>query len=187
MKTFYSLLFFTLILCSCSSNNLSRAKAEELIVKNQHLPAIQTVELSRNFLKKSWSDPSWMPAACVSVGGTYWDHKQRLDDLTAKGLITLGESHQHNGECNYMWATVTLTDEGKKYLVSDTGGAYQLRALEVSFGEVTGIQVNEQFKVAEAHYTLKKSNITPFGGNIASDPISGNATFALFDDGWRIQ
>lgn len=187
MKAMYVLLISSLFLCSCGSKHLSRGRAEELIVKKMSLPTVETTQLGKKFLKKSWSDPSWMPAACLVVGGQYSDFKKKLDDLQAKGLIVVGESKQHSGECNYLWATVTLTDNGKKYLVNDSGGAYQVKVDDLQFGEVTGVQVNEQFKVAEVDYTLKKANSTPFGSDESTSPTSRRASFVLFDDGWRIQ
>jgi hypothetical protein len=182
----FHVVLFSLLLVSCG-NKLSRGKAEELIAKNMNLPAIQTIQLGTSFLKRSWSDPSRMPAMCMGTGEKYSDVQARLDELQSKGLISVGEYHQHRGECNYLWATVALTNDGKKYLVSDANGVFQVKAYELTFGEVTGIQINEQFKVAEADYTLKITNRTPFGSTFSADPISRKATFALFDDGWRIK
>jgi hypothetical protein len=84
MKAQYVLLISSVFLCSCSSKNLSRGKAEELIVKKLNLPAVETAQLGKNFLKLSWSDPSWMPAACVVVGQRYSDVKPKLDGCKLK-------------------------------------------------------------------------------------------------------
>lgn len=175
----------TMLICSCS-NDLSRQKAAELISKQQKLPTIETIQLGKSYLKESRHD-SW--GVCMVIGDKYSDSgvKERLDGLQAKGLISIGEKKQHDGECNYVWATVELTNEGKKYLVKDADGEYQIKVNELTFGEITGIQIHEQFKVAEAGYTLRRINITPFGSSISTVPINRNATFALFDDGWRIK
>lgn len=178
-----SLALATMLLCSCS-NDLSRQKAAELISRHQKLPAIETIQLGKRVLKDSRHD-SW--GVCLNIGDKYSDVKGRLDELQAKGLISIGENQQHEGQCNYLWATVELTDEGKKYLVKDADGEYQIKVCEVTFGEITGIQIHEQFKVAEADYTLRKINLTPFGSNISTVPMNRKATFALFDDGWRIK
>lgn len=177
----------TILLCSCS-NDLSRQKAAELISRQQKLPATQTIVLGRYF-KRAWSDPSWIPAACLVSGGgkEYSDVEQSLAEWQSKGLISIGEDQTKKGECNYLWATTSLTDEGKKYLVKVSGGAHEVKTHDLAFGEITGIQINEQFKVAEADYTLTKINITPFGNNISTELINRSATFALFDDGWRIK
>lgn len=182
----------TMLICSCSGNNLSRQKAAELISRQLKLPATQTIVLG-SYFKRSWSDPASGPfgisAACLVSGGgkDYSDVEQFLAGLQSKGLITIGERKDHNGECNYLYATTILTDEGKQYLVKESGGAHEVKAYELGFGEVTGIQINEQLKTAEADYTLSVTNITPFGNNTPTQPIYRKATFALFDDGWRIK
>jgi hypothetical protein len=181
-----SLALATMLICSCS-NDLSRQKAAELISKQLELPTIETTQLGKSYLKNSWGDPSMMPAVCVVTGDQYSDVKKRLDELQAKDLIRIGENQQHEGECNYIWATVKLTDEGRKYLVKDTDGAYQLKVDELTFGEITGIQIQEQSKMAVADYTLMRTNITPFGSNLSTTPISRQATFTLYDNGWRIK
>jgi hypothetical protein len=174
----------TMLMCSCGSNDLSRPKAAELISRQLKLPMTETITLGKSYLKKSWDD-SW--GVCMVIGDKYPDVKKWLDELQAKDLISISEDRQHEGTCNYLYATVTLTDEGKKYLVKDADGAYHLKADELTFGEVTGIQINEQLKTAVADYTLKRTNLTPFGSNISTQPITKQATFALFDDGWRIK
>jgi hypothetical protein len=179
------------LICSCS-NNLSRHKAADLISQQLKLPATQTVVLA-SYFKKSWSDPASGPfgisAACLVSGDgkNYSDMKQILAGLESKGLISIGERKDHEGECNYLYATTNLTEEGKKYLVKESDGIHVVKAYDLAFGEVTGIQINEQFKTATADYTLTKINITPFASNISTEPINGKATFALFDDGWRIK
>lgn len=181
-----------MLICSCNSNDLSRQKAAELISKQQKLPVTQTFVLG-SYFKSSRSDPAsgpfGMTAACLVSGGgeDYSEVKQVLTELQSKGLITVGERTDKNGECNYIYATTTLTDEGKKYLVKESDGTHEVKIYDLAFGEVTGIQINEQLKIAEADYTLKIINITPFGKNISTVPIYRKATFALFDDGWRIK
>ena len=185
-------LSISLLVVSCSSNDLSRQKAAELISRQQKLPVTQTIVLG-SYFKRAWSDPAsgafGISAACLVSGGdkTYSDVAQSLAELQSKGLISIGERKDHNGECNYLYATTKLTDEGKKYLVKESGGVHELKAYDLAFGEVTGIQINEQLKTAEADYTIRVTNITPFGSNIPTAPINRKATFALFDDGWRIK
>jgi len=123
----------------------------------------------------------------MMVGGDkYSDKKEMLDELQTKHLITVNESTTREGECTYLWAGVVLTDEGKKYLLGETDGQYVVRVCEIAFDGVTGIQEHEQSKVAVADFTLKRINITPFGENISQASFSRQATFSLFDDGWRI-
>jgi hypothetical protein len=172
--------------CGCSRNDLSRPKAAELIAIQQKLPIVQTTVFGK-YVKKSWSDPSWMPAVCMYNENDYAEAQPRLASWASKGLITISESEERKGECHYLWVNTNLTNEGRKYLVKESGGVHEVKIYELAFGEVTGIQINEQFKAAEVEYTLKKVNISPFSGNISMEPIKKRASFALYDDGWRIQ
>lgn len=171
--------------------SMSREQAAGVIAKNLNLPEIKMTNLGKRFLVKSWSEPSPMPALC-NVSGKYGDPmdastKERLDELQSKGLVSLGKDRIRDHECNFLYTTATLTPDGKKYLVKETAVGYEVKAYELAFGEVTGIQINEQMKAAQADYTLKKINITPFGNNISVAPISGQAAFSLYDDGWRMR
>ena len=175
-----------------SANALSRKKAEELITKALRLPVTETFVLG-SYFKRSWSDPASGPfgisAACMVSGGdrTYSEMEQYLTGLQSRGLITIGERKDHNGECNFLYATTNLTEEGKKYLVKESDGVHQMKANDLVFGEITGIQVFEQSKTALADYTLKITNITPFGSSLRLQTIPRQATFALYDDGWRVK
>jgi len=177
------------MLFSCS-NNLSRGKAKELIIQKMHLPQIETTKMLKRYLDHSWGDMGFfsMPKVCYVVGDQYSDVKGRLDDLQAKGVINITQSEEYNDGCHFVWKNVNLTDEGKKYLVADANGEYELRTSELAFGQVTGIQVNEQFKVAEANFTIRRVNATPFADNDVSriTDIDNAVNFSLYDDGWRI-
>jgi hypothetical protein len=176
------------LLCSCG-NGLSRGKAEDLISKQLSLPATHTTKLFGYYSKRFWSDPVvgfGTITICRDDGIQFADNEQQLNEWQSKGLITIGESSGKSGACHSLGATTTLTDEGKKYLVTRTGGVSEVRTNDVAFGEVTGIQVNEQFKVAEVDYTLKNVNLTPFGSGTSTAPIVQKAMFRLFDDGWRL-
>jgi hypothetical protein len=172
---------------------LSRGKAEELIVKKMNLPVIQTVSLDKQFRKDISFPEPWKNADCITdpeviaSRDKYLPMKQRLDELQGKGVIIVSESIDHRDNCDIKWAKITLTDEGKKYLVQDSGDAYHLKAYERTFGEVTGIQINEQSKEAVADYTIRVANITPFVDNLPVNPTTHSAQFTLYDDGWRIQ
>jgi hypothetical protein len=189
MKTLHLLSISFLFLCSCSSNGLSRQKAANLISQQQGLPSTQTVRVFSKYLKRSWSNPTSGFAAitiCNYSGETFSDVQQRLTEWQSKGVVSLGESTD-GGDCPALWVTVSLTNEGKKYLVRESGGGYEVKGYDLAFGEVTGIQINEQFKSAEADYTLRQVNMTAFGSSASGAPIRRRASFALFDDGWRMR
>jgi hypothetical protein len=82
--------------------------------------------------------------------------------------------------------TVALTEEGRKYLVSESDVRLRLRACEIVLGDIAGIQVMEQFNVAEVTYTLETTTITPFGVQVCQQQSNRRESFSFFDDGWRI-
>lgn len=190
MKTFHALFISALVLGACGcSNDLSRPKAVELISAQQRLPMPQTITVADRYLKRSWNRPVvgfGTVTLCTYDGETYADVEQRLLYYQAQGLISVGFV-TNDGNCPAIWATVSLTNDGKKYVSAESGGVHQVKVFDLAFGEVTGIQPNEQFTAARADYTLKMINVTPFGGNIALDQVTRSATFARFDDGWRIE
>jgi len=185
---------------------LSRERAAELIQKHHRLPAAQLVTIGRHIMK-SRSDPdrsgSFMPAITLCVvnqqGETYDDMNPKFMQWKERDLLHVVQTEEHQGKCNYLWADVRLTDEGWKYLVNRSENperpgifnkgafTFKLKTCDLVFGEVTGIVINDQFKMAEVEYTTRYSNLTPFALNISSSPRKATATFILYDDGWRMK
>lgn len=185
---------------------LSRERAAELIQKHHRLPAAQLVTIGRHIMK-SWGDPdrsgSFMPAITLCVvnqpGETYDAMNPKFMQWKERGLLHVVQTEEHQDKCNYLWADVRLTDEGWKYLLNRAENperpgifnkgafTFKLKTCDLVFGEVTGIVINDQFKMAEVEYTTRYSNLTPFALNINSSPRKGTATFILYDDGWRIK
>jgi len=128
-----------------------------------------------------------MEKICMVREARYSVAKSKLDDLQSKGLITINESDQYSDGCHYTWANAILTNDGKKYLVRDVNTEYEVKTCEIAFGQITGVQMNEQFKVATADYTLQRINFTPFADSSSNQDITRHANFSLYDDGWRIQ
>ena len=170
-------------LFGCDGNKLSRSEAKNLIVKAYSLPRNESVELKKTYYISQQSH-GWSTA--LISGERYSDHKRKLEELQSKGVITIGDTTFYGTDIDITSAIVKLTNEGKKYLIQDDGDKFIVKSCEVDFGEITGIQIQEQFKVAEANYTLIRKNITPFGENISQRPENRRSTFSLYDDGWRI-
>ena len=182
-----------LTLASCRSKaSISRDQAAGLIKAKLNLPEIETISLKKEYFKGSRADDegSSMPTLCIdSVGEDgLASEKPALEALRAKDVISFGkDSAKRKRKCVYLYATVSLTDEGRKHLVRETSEAYILKAYELNFGEVTGVQVNEQLKQAQVDFTLVVSQITPFARGIPGSPMGRQASFSLYDDGWRMQ
>lgn len=180
------------LLCICSCNgNLSRGDARRQISQSLQLPATQTTRISRVALNSATSarGGGFMPTItiCRDLGTQWADVRGRIKALEEKGLVTLGQKVQKSGSCTYEYTTISLTPEGQRYLVSEGDDGYAVRTHTLVFGEVTGIRVIEQVKIAEAQYTLKTEDVTPFASDLSREPVARSATFQQFDDGWRIQ
>lgn len=183
-----------IILCGCA-NRLSRSRAQELLVRKLGLPQPQTVKIFKAYSKRTWSDPV-VGFGTVTICVNYGDADQQFGNMEPKlnrwvsgGLLQLTDTTGRTGRCNYISANAQLTDEGRKYLLRESKDVYEARLYDLVFGEVTGMQVREELKVAEVEYTLERSNFTPFAlvlGEGSTEPISRKAVFALYDDGWRV-
>jgi hypothetical protein len=180
--------FLTTILASIismlgCSNDLSRDKAREIIIKslNYPIPATEPLDIgskiSADQMKLTW-----------------------LESLKNEGLI----SYTYHGQ-NFMKfhvVSVSLTDKGMKYVL---GGIYlpdfpawspglkyvNVKIAEKQFVEVTGIRLSGNKNEAVVEYTWKYANFTPFAkGDLAG--YDKNKTYKeavnmqLYDDGWRI-
>jgi hypothetical protein len=184
--TIVSLMLLLIGLSSCG-NDLSRGKAASLIEEAYQFPKPESIAIQKSYIKKSWNDPSNFPAICfVTDDMKYSNVSIMLDAMQSKQLIAIVERTTKSGECNFIWADVALTDEGRKYLMNETDQKLVVRTAEIALNEITGIQMNEQSKTAVADFTLKRINITPFATDNVAAPSGGQVMFSLFDDGWRI-
>jgi hypothetical protein len=108
--------------------------------------------------------------------------ESELSEAEKQGLLKVGQIQSN-------WRKeITITDEGKKYLISKEGTNCTVKIVEVHFGEITGIISGG--KHATVEFTQIFKNVTPFGkimrfkeGKI----YPKSAEFLLYDDGWRIQ
>jgi len=171
---------------SCSKD-LSRSEAEDLIIQNLNLPQPETSQFDVLYVE---GDIPW------NLTHISKEEESMLSSFSNKGLINIIKI-PHNTKISgpmggtiatQNWTTikVELTNEGRKYLVQENKDYYTIKICEITFGEVTGIQTNEQSGIAEVNYTLKRENITPFGINISQTPLNRMTSFSLYDDGWRI-
>lgn len=85
------------------------------------------------------------------------------------------------------YASVKLTDAGRRYLQSEHSENYIMKAYEIGMGEVTGIQIDGSATRAVVEYSLVVLNATPFAENVPASPMRRRASFSLYDDGWRMQ
>jgi hypothetical protein len=184
------LLFVSFFFFSCSKN-LSRSEASVLIMKKYNLPQIESKEINKSYFKNSkYVDYCSFPKVSIYIGDriTYSDNENVLIALKEKGLINISETVEQEREYDEdnTYAIVLLTDEGRKYLINESKEKFIVKTCEITFGEITGIQMQEQVKVAEVNYTLKRINCTPFGNEGSQEIENRTDSFSLLDDGWRI-
>lgn len=183
-------IIMSLVIQACSSDQLTRTKAKELVLTNNDYPR----EITTVF------------AFGTVQGGHLWKNYQSfVPELNESGLGQAKIVRQQP-----LIVDIALTENGsgfvrdKKYgkttfvLDSVLGkGKYETYVASivlyvVSFGEISGITYNnEEQTIAQVEYT-EIYEPTPFaslnlpGGFMHKEPTSEvKATFRLYDDGWR--
>lgn len=167
------------------------SEAKDLIIKKEGFPQYRTIEIKKEYLQSR--RVLWGFAKVRGWEGTYLDSEELSESLnyySNNKLIVIGKKNieginDWSGVLeSWLVYTITPTDEGKKYIVSENAEEYIFKTCDLNFGEITGIQMQEQFKTATANYTIIIKP-TPFGFNISQGSENRTAKFSLFNDGWR--
>lgn len=185
------LIGITILLINGCSNNLSREEACKIIVKKYDLPQKKIVEIRKKYYKSQEGDKGIFGMPYIAVMNHDYDYsnfKNMLVALESKGLITISETTTYSEHIHFTWATVNLTDEGRKYFSGENDEVYKLKSADIEMGEITGIIERDKSNSSEVNYTLNIKNITPFGEafNINAETINKRTTFSKYDDGWRM-
>lgn len=170
-----------ILLLATSCGKLSRAKAKEEIIKKYNLPKEETKAFS------------------LSVESDIEKRvKLNFKELQDEGILT----YYNDGSGFYGgMLQATLTEKGKQLVVSENyvpafneilpgGNNISVKVAKLEFGEITGIQEIKEINAVRVIYTLVRKDITPFGKiafNLIEEPVSYEATFTKYDDGWRIE
>jgi hypothetical protein len=203
IKNISTAIFLAIIYIFFSScgNDLSRSKAKDAIIAKYNLPSKETKEIPKSYYVSQYNEGGFLPPVGLWNGENYPKHKNTLDMWQSQGLITLQEmdDRESNG-LHWVYKKIDLTEKGKKFLISDEKEKFIVQTCELEFGEVTGIRIQEQAKIAEVEFTLNRVNCSPFtetryGSHSAydkswdytRDPYKRKISFSLYDDGWRIE
>ncbi len=159
------LILSTILLTSCS-DELTRSKAEQIIIKDQGYP--------RNRTYKFFVDSPFETSVY---------HK-----LQDKGILT----YTLYGNSMNRGVSIDFTEEGKQYVLSEPYIDRTAKVVDVvsgveSFIEITGVKpINENEMLVE--YTVVFDSVSPFGEvkRIVPETFTVDATFNKYDDGWRI-
>ncbi|WP_316834998.1 hypothetical protein [Pedobacter nutrimenti] len=173
MKTIVLMLSFlaTIVFCGCGNDNLDAATAKKLILEKEKYPRVFDYDVS-----------------C----GDMTVAKEFLDlGLEEQGLVTIMKS-QTMSQLSMPW--ITFTEKSKPYLLprSEQDLKYKgqpVKLADLTFGEIKGIVMGKDGKVAMVQYSLLYKNLTPFIKLIKRDLNKEElhkAYFVRYDTGWQM-
>jgi hypothetical protein len=185
-------LLFTLTSCS---KHLDRSEAKKQIAATLKYPSYKEYYIPKSFSKDMHTEGYGVTAEVGSEDARYIEQMVAL--FASQNLVSLQETQRQNERSAAIFGTalrtwisvaVTLSDEGKKYVLKETPSTYTVKLWDTDVDKVTGIQETEQSKTSLVGYTVTNKNVTPFGINFndKDDTLQKTAYFSLFDDGWRI-
>ncbi|MGB3345042.1 MAG: hypothetical protein WBA61_14130 [Aequorivita sp.] len=178
------LLFFPLVFATSCSNELSRSNAENQIVEALQFPQDELLRL------------------IVEDRTIYMMNTQRdWEKYREAGLLTYRSFGKSSSGGSFPTVTIggsgvraELTPKGKEYLKSEIKTAgyekyVMVKQADLEFGEITGIKSYPENSSAMVDYTIKRTNITPFGAlsHLKEEIIEKTASFDKYDDGWRLR
>lgn len=170
MKNLFLILVCT-VFVGCSSKELGREKAFELIQKNKEYPKIYDEDVFAG-------DP---------------EHAQKImtTNLEQNGYVTLNRKRTLFDDR----PIIVFTEKSKPFLLETPTKdrehqVQKVKVADVILGEITGIKMLNENKSAIAEYTIHYKNVTPFVALVRgklnhTDTVK--AYFSLFDDGWRME
>ena len=173
MKAISNLLIAALLFAACSSEKkLDRETALKLLKDKSASSQIVDDEIYR-------SDPE--------------EAKKILDaGLEGEGLVIVQKTQSLDDAGKPL---VTFTEKAKPYLLplspkEEELDVQKVKVAEEVIEEVTGVQMLDGDKKAVVEYTTTYKNVTPFS-KVHQLELTGKkthkASFALFDDGWRLE
>lgn len=164
------LIVFSLLFASCGEKiDLPNQEAQALVEKTLNLPQKFRSEINgTNYSRNATNHPcTKLEKAGYILVHTSWGYPYHTISATEKGnQYYLGEGESSNGNNTLLFKTI-----------------------DVGFGEITGIAIDEEQKTATVRFTLKAINITPIGRileNNIDNPRNSELVFKKFDNGWQL-
>jgi protein-arginine kinase len=189
------ILLIALIAVSCQKK-LEREDAKSMIATSKGYPIQKNFEIIKSYIKDVKTEGRGVTAL---IGEDQFKETEKaINQFASLNLLKLDETQQREETTQFLFGTtirtwtivkVSLSDEGKKYLVQDNDKSYLVKLWETDIAEITGIQEMKESKSAKVDYTISNKSITPFGDCFGdkNQVTSLSAYFSLYDDGWRIQ
>lgn len=173
MKKLPILLFiFVVVVTGCTSKELSREEAINLIQQELHYPKVFDFEINR----------------------VDQDQTRKVLDagLEAKGLLTVQRTQKL---IDIGKPLIHFTDKAKPFFLplpenENSEKVQVVKLADEELAEVTGIKTSGNGKNAIAEYTTVYKNITPFAALVNRDLQEKEvhkAYFSLYDDGWKYE
>lgn len=196
MKNLLFLLLIIPFISTSCQKELKREDAKTMIAVNKGYPIKKNFEITKSFIKDV--NTEGRGATAIIGEDEFKETEKAINQFASLNLLKLDETPHREETTQFLFGTtvrtwttvkVSLTDEGKKYLVQDNGKSYFVTLWEIDINEITGIQEMKEVKIANVDYTISNKNITPFGEifNDKDQITTMSASFSLYDDGWRIQ
>lgn len=196
MKNLLFLLLIVAFISTSCQKELKREDAKTMIATSKGYPIPKTFEITKSFIKDVNTEGRGVTA--IIGEDEFKETEKAINQFALLNLLKLDETPQREETTQFLLGTtvrtwtsvkVSLTDEGKKYLVQDNGKSYIVKLWETDINEITGIQEMKEAKIAKVDYTISNKNITPFGEifNDKNQITIRSVNFSLYDDGWRIQ
>jgi len=197
-KIFFLLPVIILVTTSCKKH-LNREDAKKQITNTYGYPVVVDYDFPKEFTK------DFINASELAIGTKREDDSVKeitnsLQRFENAGLIKFEEKREReeipslffnrpSGFQTWTLVKVSLTDEGKAYLIKETNDKFKVKLWETDIVDISGVQEMEQEKRAKVDYTISNKNITPFGEKLSNKNKMTQKTiyFSLHDDGWRIQ
>jgi hypothetical protein len=170
MKGLFAMTIVSLCSIGCSTNELTRDKAADILKKDFPKPYE---------FKLYTSVPEQAKLAFDS-------------ELEEQGLITVVRVQE---VADIGKPFIHFTEKAQPYLLETSEEDIRrniqiVKIADVEFGEVTGVKSDASGKTAIVEFTTELTNLTPFAGlmprKIKKTTANNTATFSLYDDGWRL-
>jgi hypothetical protein len=172
MKKLTIIIFIAGLMSGCSSKELSREEASEIIKKEMQFPKVVEYD--------------------ILCGDPVYARKVIDAGLEEQGLVTVQRTQKLKDVGQPL---ISFTDKAKPYLLPtpEKDKKFEIQKVKIAdekFENVTGIQMSGGGKNAVAEYTTVYKNISDFSALINRDynkPDTLKAYFDLYDDGWRLE
>jgi hypothetical protein len=165
----FALLIVSLFFLSSCSSNLSRNKAEKMLLENKEA-SWHTLTINANYHKNF--------DAYNFVYNFNWE--QFVPKLVENGYLSFNRQY-------YNVTYYSLSSKFIKYIKDDKGSTKTFLIAELKDIEITGITGDDTYKSVNYTVTYTANEIGVFVLNSTETTKDRTADFRKYDDGWRLE